>query len=29
VPLMMGLSGRPEVEGDGTDAMLVPMEVTA
>lgn len=26
VPLMMGLSGRPEVEGDGTDAMLVPME---
>lgn len=26
VPLMMGLSGRPEVEGEGTDAMLVPME---
>ncbi|MSU65277.1 MAG: MRP family ATP-binding protein [Opitutus sp.] len=26
VPLMMGLSGRPEVEGDGTEAMLVPME---
>ena len=26
VPLMMGLSGRPEVEGDGTDAMLIPME---
>jgi ATP-binding protein involved in chromosome partitioning len=26
VPLMMGLSGRPEVEGDGADAMLIPME---
>ncbi len=26
VPLMMGLSGRPQVEGDGADAMLVPME---
>ncbi len=26
VPLMMGLAGRPEVEGEGTDAMLVPME---
>jgi ATP-binding protein involved in chromosome partitioning len=26
VPLMMGLSGRPEVEGDGAEAMLVPME---
>jgi ATP-binding protein involved in chromosome partitioning len=26
VPLMMGLSGRPEVEGDGTEAMLVPLE---
>ena len=26
VPLMMGLQGRPEVEGDGADAMLVPME---
>ncbi len=26
VPLMMGLSGRPEVEGDGAGAMLVPME---
>ncbi len=26
VPLMMGLSGRPEVEGQGADAMLVPME---
>jgi ATP-binding protein involved in chromosome partitioning len=26
VPLMMGLSGRPEVEGEGTGAMLVPME---
>jgi ATP-binding protein involved in chromosome partitioning len=26
VPLMMGLSGRPEVEGEGTEAMLVPME---
>ncbi len=26
VPLMMGLSGRPEVEGDGTEAMLIPME---
>ncbi len=25
VPLMMGLSGRPEVEGDGAEAMLVPM----
>jgi ATP-binding protein involved in chromosome partitioning len=26
VPLMMGLHGRPEVEGDGPEAMLVPME---
>jgi ATP-binding protein involved in chromosome partitioning len=26
VPLMIGLSGRPEIEGDGADAMLVPME---
>jgi ATP-binding protein involved in chromosome partitioning len=26
VPLMMGLSGRPEVEGEGQEAMLVPME---
>jgi ATP-binding protein involved in chromosome partitioning len=26
VPLMMGLNGRPEVEGEGTDAMLIPME---
>ena len=26
VPLMMGLAGRPEVEGEGAAAMLVPME---
>jgi len=26
VPLMMGLSGRPEVEGEGAAAILVPME---
>jgi len=26
VPLMMGLTGRPEVQGEGTEAMLVPME---
>jgi ATP-binding protein involved in chromosome partitioning len=26
VPLMMGLEGRPEIEGDGPQAMLVPME---
>lgn len=26
VPLMMGLDGRPEVEGDGPAAMLIPME---
>lgn len=26
VPLMMGLSGRPEVEGEGAQAMLIPME---
>jgi ATP-binding protein involved in chromosome partitioning len=26
VPLMMGLQGRPEVEGDGPGAMLIPME---
>jgi ATP-binding protein involved in chromosome partitioning len=26
VPLMMGLDGRPEVEGEGAAAMLVPME---
>jgi len=26
VPLMMGLGGRPEIEGDGAEAMLLPME---
>ncbi len=26
VPLMIGLSGRPEVEGEGPDAQLIPME---
>ena len=26
VPLMMGLAGRPEIEGDGAEAMLIPME---
>ncbi|MFI5357387.1 MAG: P-loop NTPase [Opitutales bacterium] len=26
VPLMMGLHGRPELAGDGPDAVLVPME---
>jgi len=26
VPLMMGLHGRPQVEGDGPQAMLTPME---
>jgi ATP-binding protein involved in chromosome partitioning len=26
VPLMMGLSGRPEVEGEGAAAMLIPLE---
>ena len=26
VPLMMGLQGRPEVEGEGATSMLVPME---
>lgn len=26
VPLMMGIDGRPEIEGDGADAMLIPME---
>ena len=26
VPLMIGLAGRPEIEGDGADAMLLPME---
>lgn len=26
VPLMMGLDGRPEIEGEGADAMLIPME---
>lgn len=26
VPLMMGIQARPEVEGDGADAMLVPLE---
>jgi ATP-binding protein involved in chromosome partitioning len=26
VPLMMGLQGRPEIEGEGAEAMLVPME---
>lgn len=26
VPLMMGLDGRPEVEGEGAGAMIIPME---
>jgi ATP-binding protein involved in chromosome partitioning len=26
VPLMMGLTGRPEVKGDGPAAMLIPLE---
>ena len=26
VPLMMGLKGRPEVEGEGQDSCLIPME---
>jgi len=26
VPLMIGLDGRPEITGEGADAMLVPME---
>ena len=26
VPLMIGLSGRPEIEGDGPDAQLIPRE---
>jgi ATP-binding protein involved in chromosome partitioning len=26
VPLMMGITGRPEVEGDGAEAMLLPLE---
>jgi ATP-binding protein involved in chromosome partitioning len=26
VPLMIGLQGRPEVEGDGPDARIIPME---
>lgn len=26
VPLMMGLDGRPDFEGEGSDAMLIPME---
>jgi len=26
VPLMMGLAGRPDIEGEGSDAQLVPME---
>ncbi len=26
VPLMMGLDGRPDFEGEGNDAMLIPME---
>jgi ATP-binding protein involved in chromosome partitioning len=26
VPLMIGLQGRPEIEGDGPDARLIPME---
>ncbi len=26
VPLMIGLEGRPEIEGDGPGAMLIPME---
>ncbi|HEY1792762.1 MAG TPA: Mrp/NBP35 family ATP-binding protein [Opitutaceae bacterium] len=26
VPLMMGIQGRPEVEGEGQDSQLVPME---
>jgi ATP-binding protein involved in chromosome partitioning len=25
-PLMMGIKGRPEIEGDGPDACLIPME---
>jgi ATP-binding protein involved in chromosome partitioning len=27
VPLMIGLQGRPQVEGDGPTALLVPMEI--
>ena len=27
VPLMIGLHGRPELEGDGAEAMLLPMEI--
>jgi ATP-binding protein involved in chromosome partitioning len=26
VPLMIGLKGRPEVEGEGTESVLIPME---
>jgi ATP-binding protein involved in chromosome partitioning len=26
VPLMMGLQGRPEIEGEGPNAMLIPMD---
>jgi len=26
VPLMMGLKGRPEIEGEGQDSFLIPME---
>ncbi len=26
VPLMMGLAGRPEIEGEGAEALLIPME---
>jgi len=26
VPLMMGIDGRPEVEGDGAGAMIIPLE---
>lgn len=26
VPLMMGLNGRPGIEGDGAEALLIPME---
>jgi ATP-binding protein involved in chromosome partitioning len=26
VPLMMGLAGRPEIEGEGAESVLVPME---
>ncbi|QYM77483.1 Mrp/NBP35 family ATP-binding protein [Horticoccus luteus] len=26
VPLMMGINGRPEVEGEGADALIIPLE---